>query len=325
LSGGGYSILESAFAKSRTRSSWNDWLAHAERPASDHEETKIQRAAATVTGLITNHAPLVATNGKIVPQGSYYNNTNVRLEADMDLRFHLPGIKTVYAAGVDEQAADAALGYSATGPGFQQTLTEVRRELGKILIAKFGSANVDTTGAKAITVAGLESRADCDIVPTFSLHYIEHIVPTGEFFTTKGSCILGQGGLWTFNFPEQHYANGVAKRGRTKHRFKRNVRMLKRLNYELEAISAILKRLPSFLIECLVYVVDDDLFLDDNNDRFGRLLNILMRIHHLLGDQNWVHGATEINEVKFLFREGQAWTVDEAQSLVLAAINRLVA
>lgn len=38
LSNGGYSIVELAFAKCRTRSSWDDWFAHFERPATDHEE-----------------------------------------------------------------------------------------------------------------------------------------------------------------------------------------------------------------------------------------------------------------------------------------------
>lgn len=278
-----------------------------------------------VTNLVNNHAPLIAQNCKIIPQGSYYNNTNVRLEADMDLRLQLPGIKTLFGTGVDEKAADEALGYTYSGPTFHQTLTDVRRELIKILVPQFGSANVDATGNKAITVAGLDgSRADCDIVPAFSLHFISKN-PYGGFSTIKGAGILGQNGSWTLNFPDQHHDNGVEKRENTRHRFKRNVRMLKRLNYELEERGDIPKRLPSFLVECLVYVVDDAFFLDDNDDRFSRLLKILLHIQSLLSDSNWISGATEVNDIKYLFRDGQAWTADQARSFVSAAINRLVA
>lgn len=38
-------ILEAAIAAARARTSWNSWLEAAEKPASDHEEAKIERAA----------------------------------------------------------------------------------------------------------------------------------------------------------------------------------------------------------------------------------------------------------------------------------------
>jgi hypothetical protein len=99
--------------------------------------------------------------------------------------------------------------------------------------------------------------------------------------------------------------------------------MLKRLNYELEGTGDIPKRLPSFLVECLVYTVEDTYFLIDE-DRYDRLLRILGRLYDRLCDNAWTQDATEVNNIKLLFREGQAWTHQQALQFVAAAIGRLV-
>jgi len=73
-------------AASRTRSAWNDRFVHWERPASTSEEAKIERAARMVRDALAGcdllGLPLVEVNG----QESYFNNTNTRIESDMDIR-----------------------------------------------------------------------------------------------------------------------------------------------------------------------------------------------------------------------------------------------
>jgi hypothetical protein len=325
MSGGGYTLLESGLAVSRNRSSWNSWLEQAERPASDHEEGKIQRAASMARAIVGVHPALIAERVQIAAQGSYFNNTNVRQEADMDLRLQLPGIKTVVGDGVTQDEALKALRLELNGITFEHTASIVRAELVKILTSKFGQAGVDFTGKKAIKVHKLDgSRADCDIVPAFHLRHVWKD-RFGELYSNEGVAILGTDGSWTLNFPDQHHANGVAKRANTVHRFKRNVRMLKRLNYELEEVGDIPKRLPSFLVECLVYVVEDAYFLIDEDDRYNRLLRLLGRLHDRLSDPAWSQDAREVNNIKYLFRSGQSWSHDRASQFVSAAIARLVA
>jgi leucyl aminopeptidase (aminopeptidase T) len=99
--------------------------------------------------------------------------------------------------------------------------------------------------------------------------------------------------------------------------------MLKRLNYELLSRGDIARRIPSFYVECLVYGVEDDFFLIERDDRYDRLLRILKRLAEQLADANWCHMATEVNEIKFLFRNNSAWTPTEAAAFVRASINRL--
>jgi hypothetical protein len=127
------------------------------------------------------------------------------------------------------------------------------------------------------------------------------------------------------NFPDQHHENGVQKRARTQLRFKRNVRMLKRLRDELvESRVFGAEEVPSFLVECLVYGVEDQYFLVETDDRYDRLVRIVTRIYEQLGDPTWVSNTLEINEVKFLFRPDQGWTAAAAKRFTAAAWNRLM-
>ncbi|UVF19996.1 hypothetical protein HPT29_002255 [Microvirga terrae] len=321
---GGHNYLLEALGEARTRSSWNDRLAHWERPASDHEETKIQRAANMARDIIARNAWLQSEGVTAEPQGSYFNNTNVRLDSDMDLRAQHPAIKTEYAVGIAPVEADRALGYYDIGRNLSDIVGDVRRQLGGDLIMRFGAENVEI-GNKAITVSGLSgSRADVDVVPAFKLHWVRRSVGDlfGDYYHIEGVAILSTDGRWTYNFPAQHHANGKAKRERTRHRFKKVVRQLKRLNYEIAELRLIPQKLPSFLIECLVYAIEDQHFLYQE-DHYDRLRRILLRTSELVIDDAWAASATEINEIKLLFANGQPWTIQQVRGFILAAIQRL--
>ena len=317
-------IVEAAIAEKRSRASWNDRLWHWERPPSDHEEGKIARAAGIARGIVERNTALTVLGAQIHPQGSYYNNTNVRLEADMDLRVQLPTLMVRYAAGISSKEADDALGYFSVGKTLQDTAREVRDELADDCRRIFGVKNV-TVGNKAISVDGLDgSHADVDLVPAFNLRYVV-ADSYGGYQTLNGVGISGTDGSETWNFPDQHHANGISKRTRTAHRFKKVVRALKRLNYEMCEIGAISHRLPSFLIECLVYLVEDSYFLHEDDDRFLRVLRVLSRLDDLLKNASYVSSAHEINDIKYLFHDNQAWTVADARLFVSAALVRMMA
>ncbi|MGF9759816.1 hypothetical protein AAII07_31935 [Microvirga sp. 0TCS3.31] len=317
-------LLAEAIAKARSRSSWNDRLEHWARPASDHEEDKIQRAARMARAVVLGNKWLAAEGVTIQPQGSYFNNTNVRLDSDMDLRAQHSAIKVEYGAGIAAEHADSALGYYGTGRTFPEVALDMRRQLGNDLTQRFGAGNVEI-GNKAIAVAGLSgSRADVDVVPAFRLHWVQRtqsLLSIGDFFTTEGVAILGTDGSWTYNFPEQHHANGKAKRESTGRRFKKVVRMLKRLNYDLVDVGFMPKKLPSFLIESLVYNIEDYLFLY-KEDHYARLKRIVTRISEQVDNPFSVAIAKEVNGIKPLF-SGQPWTTADVKVFVAAALLRL--
>lgn len=317
-------VLAKALAASRARASWNARLEHWERPASDSEEAQIQRAARMVRNAIASNAWLTVERVTIEPQGSYHNNTNVRQEADMDLRAMHPLLKAEYGQGVIEEYADISANLITAPRSLRSVADEMRAELSNSLVKAFGRASV-TVGTKAIRVdKRIGCRADVDIVPAFGYRWITWNAATRRFNVAEGIAILGIDGSWTRNFPLQHTSNGIDKRTRTKLRFKKIVRSLKRLRDELVELEILdKKRAPSFLVECLAYWAGDDCYLNDADDRYERLLRVLKRLEALLNDPNHLTTATEINHIKRLFHETQPWTATDALTFVLTAKKRL--
>lgn len=304
----------------RSRTDWNNRFEHWQRPASESEEEQIERAARMVRAALAENAWLVAEGVSVYPQGSYHNNTNVRLASDMDLRVVHPGIRAQYAPNIDEESASQHL-YTSTGRSLQSLNTLMRAEVAAALGGAFGSENVDDTGSRAIHVRSLPgSRADVDVVPSFVLHHV-WADAAQNFHAVEGVGILSKEGTkWTLNFPEQHAANGIEKRRRTKHRFKRCVRILKRLRNEMAELGLQdAEPIPSYLIECLAYRVDDEFYLDDTDDHFNRIYWVIRRLEQMAADLSWTAQANEMNDIKLLFGSWQGWTSPQVVAFITAA------
>ena len=65
---------------------------------------------------------------------------------------------------------------------------------------------------------------------------------------------------------------------------------------------------PSFLVECLVYAVEDWHFLMDGDDRYARVRRVARRIQELLSNPQSARALVEVNEIKLLFHPSQAWS-----------------
>lgn len=307
----------------RTRSAWNDRFSHWERSESTTETGTIERAEANVSAAIANNSWLNAQRVKIAGQGSYFNRTNVRREADIDLRIVHPLLKVEYHENVHRPAADQLLSYSDGGLTFEQIFAGLRVNLAKDLAARFGRENVDV-GKKAIRIKGITgSRAEVDVVPAIRLHHVTWLTDVQRYQTLEGVAILSTEGRWTLNFPDQHAANGRAKRARTGHQFKRVVRIFKRMQADMLKSGALGARVPSFLIECLVYCVDDYYFQVAGDDRYSRVQRVAWQMQTLLADRQVAAALTEINDIKWLFHPSQAWNYEDAQTFANAAVAYL--
>jgi hypothetical protein len=317
-------ILE-LLARSRTRQSWNDRLEHWERPASDSEEAIIERAASMVRQVMSADLWFVSEGAKIEQQGSYYNNTNVRKESDIDLRAVHPDICLQYEPGVRESDAYRAFGYRDTGKTYIDSSARLRRQIAMQLGSRFGAHNIDASGRKAVRVKGIPgSRATVDIAPCFVLDRIGWNPLASRYGQVKGIAILCTDGSWTFSFPDQHHANGIAKRARTRLRFKKIVRMAKRLRGELVQQGAIqAKEVPSFLVESLINGVEDEAFLIESDDRYDRLRRVMSRLNEQLYDTAWCNSATDITGLVNLFGNNKGWTAASARQFAHAALQRL--
>ncbi len=308
----------------RRRSEWNDRFTHWERSESDAETQRIERARNMVQQALGKNRWLNTERARIVPQGSFTNRTNTRLDADIDLRVQHPMLKIEYGPGVHAGIAWQQGGYYDTGVSYGYASDRMRAEIRSELIAAFGALAIDDTGNKAIRVKGLDgSRSEVDVVPCFTLHHITGQALLGQT-PTLGAAILSKDKTsWTLNYPDQHLNNGRAKRLNTGLQFKRVVRIVKRLRADMTERGILREKVPSFLVECLVYLVEDGYFTDASDDRCGRVSRVLDRLAEILASPPTAFTAHEINGIKLLFAGGQAWTLDAARNFVNLAVSHI--
>ncbi|MBB2749782.1 UNVERIFIED_ORG: hypothetical protein GGI57_000448 [Rhizobium aethiopicum] len=318
------SFLGSLSESVRRRSSWNDRFAHWEKAESTTETVAIERGRSVVQGILGANRSLISEGVRFAPQGSFTNRTNVRNEADIDLRVQHPSLWIEHGTGVDPRTASNAYGYHGVGRSYAQIAGDMRSTIATELKASLGKSNVDDSGKKAIRVKGVTgSRGEVDVVPCFTLHHI--YVPQGSWHYDRiaGVAILGTDGSWTLNYPDQHIANGRLKRTTTGHQFKRMVRIVKRMQSDMIDHGVITERVPSFLVECLVYLVEDHHFVV-NEDRYSRVKRILTRSLEIISQQGLaLYNLPEINGIKPLFGVRQAWTVEKARWFLASAICHL--
>lgn len=290
--------------------SWEDSFATWAKPPSQTEQTKCDNAVRAVQKAIGASEALQGRSIAVLPQGSYRNRTNVRADSDVDLCvlcsdslfFDLPNGKT---------PADFAISTPATYP-----FAQFRNDVESALVSYFGSQSIKR-GNKAFDVHENTYRIDADVVACFEYRrYQENgIRPTGTAFRPDN-------GLRIINWPEQNYDNGVAKNNATARRFKAIVRILKNLRNEMEEkhIAAV-KPISSFLIECLVWNVPNEGFGHDTYSAdvrwvLAHLFNNTLRMEDC---KEW----GEINELKYLFRSSQPWTMEQAHTFVSAVWHYL--
>jgi hypothetical protein len=280
------------------------------RPSSSDEISRQERALRMVSEAI-DASPLKSVRKRVYAKGSYANNTNVRLDSDVDIAVDCHEL--MYYDSASEVAPKVSLSpYSGTwNPStWRQALTDA-------LTAKFGS-DVDTSGAVAIFIPEVEgSRPNTDVVPGF--HYRLYKTSDRQSYE-DGSKVFPTNGLPIINWPDQQLANGRAKNDKTGKRYKDFVRVLKNAENRLVELYKIEEK-PSFLMECLVFnVLDDTLMRGSLGDAFGATLQEL-RIG--LSDENRWKQWVEPNWLKWAFRGSKKWTVDDAREVVNGAWDLL--
>ena len=281
------------------------------KPSSDNEKVQQERAIHMVTEAINSRDAFEDSDIEIYAKGSYRNRTNVRLDSDVDISVELKDCMYYeYFRDVDTSQAPTATPYSG---GW--TPDKWRAEVIAALEEYFGSSSVDTTGKIAINIPAVAgSRPSIDIVPSFDFTRYDDAAQTPSR-ASNGSCVFPKGSYTkTVNWPQQQYDNGVLKNDNTGRRYKRFVRALK--NSENVLVKAgLIEPLASYLMECLIYNVDNYYFnvtTDDLEQSFGRVLLALRERLKLDETEPMV----EPNELKYLFRGDKKWTIKDAIGLV---------
>ena len=320
-------LLKELYRRPRNRSEWEARFSYWQSPASKTEEAKIEAMARRIAAALRHSTFLTQRQWRVVKQGSYHNNTNVRVDSDMDL-----GVCLTDAFFMDGPQSDlptmSELGRELVPFQFDQ----YKAHMASCLQQEFGARAI-TIGKKAIHVHKNDNeKIHADVVPAFTFQlYGPRSGPFGlRGMPDNGIGLITADGRRITNFPDQHYANGCAKNDRTGRRYKRVVRILKRLRNHIAEnpdapakVRADAKSTASFLIDCLVYNCPDSLFQNaEIYDDVAGVLRYLSAVLNdsadgrtLLGMASWLFWR-EVNGIKPLFGVDQAWTVAGAARFI---------
>lgn len=280
-------------------------------PSSDTEDEKRENAVQAVRKAIAADKDLSKRNVTVLAHGSYANNTEVRQESDVDI-FVLCAIPFF----TDFSLAEGLTGKDVGVVDSDYKYSQYKDDVHEALVARFGQPAI-SRGAKAFDVHENTYRVDADVVACLG-HRRYMRVGNADFRYLSGVEFVADDGKHIINWPEQQYKNGVAKNERTKGHFKHLVRIIKRLRYEMEdSRVAEAKPIPSFLVECLVWNVPDEGFL---HSRFTDDIRYVLA--HLFNETRSYDRCKEwgeINELKYLFRTSQPWTLDQVHAFLRAA------
>lgn len=282
------------------------------KPSSDTEDQKCQNAERMIKNAILENDALKEHKIEIFAQGSYRNNTNVRLDSDVDICVRLMDVffsdfsSAVGFTKVDTGIVDSTYSYN-----------QFKNDVETALIAKFGRSSVKR-GNKAFDVHENTYRVDADVVACLEHRRYTRRTTSGEYQYLSGAELRTDDGNRIVNWPNQNYENGVTKNNATGNRFKFVVRILKRLRNEMadKGIESA-KPIPSYLIECLVWNAPNKFF-----GHAAYVDDISEVINYLIDSTTTEAGCTEweeINELKYLFRERQPWTLQQAHDFLGAA------
>ena len=260
---------------------------------------------------VRDHAVFADCSLTVYSKGSYANNTNVRADSDVDIAVQCSDVLYCDEA---ELGANTSKGDPYTGPW---TPSRLRSELQSALEKKF-PGQVDASGSTAIQVNSSSARVDGDVLPCFDYRYY---FSNGGY--RDGSKAFRTDGTSITNYPQQQLDHGRTKNTRTSLRFKKAVRVMKRVENAM-VNESIIDELPSYFIECLVYNVPDYILLRSSWVEVVR--GALVHIYEELeGSEPTDEQARwlEVNECKYLFHSAQKWTRKNGRDFAQAAWSYL--
>lgn len=288
-----------------------DTLTNWTKPPSDSEDTKLSNSEKMVKEAINEDATLSSKSIEVFGQGSYANDTNVRLNSDIDINVRYTG-----AFYFDLPPNTSREDFGLNSPS-SYSLDQFKKDVQSALIDKFGYESVVKKN-KCITVLGNSYRVATDVVPTWDYRRYER---NGDY--VLGAKLRADSGEYVVNYPKQHIENGKLKNSETYRRFKRLTRIYRKLRYKMidEGVN-VSNSITSFLLECLVWNVPNSIF-NDNDTWQERLRISIVHLHEYTQEKEKCDEWGEVSELLYLFRGNRKWTREDINAFLVDVWNFL--
>lgn len=286
---------------------FNKW----KKPPSDTEQQKAEAMKAAIKKALDASETLADKNLRVSVHGSYGTNTNVRNNSDIDVQVVFTTYYRNDYSGVPGLTAED-VGLSPTDYTIQQARTDVLAALR----IHFGSDRV-TDKNKAIHVKESSSHIEADVIACF-----RHLRYSGGTRSkprwVEGVRFSPRTGDVITNWPQQNIDNGNQKANATNRRFKKVVRIFKRLNIHMEGSDiAVAGKMSGYFLECLLWNVPNEHFGHNKIDDDVR--EALRYLYHAVGDDACNEWG-ETNELTYLFH-GSKRTRQDVKDWTAAAWN----
>ncbi len=272
------------------------------KPASETEEQRISNAISMIKDAISASDKLKDKEIEIFVQGSYANNTNVRANSDVDVCVILKD--TFYSEYPDGKSRDD-YGFTAGTNNFDT----YRSDLIKALNDKYGKDNI-IPGNKSIKITETSYRVEADAVPSFQYRNYKYKNSSDpEKFIEGIKFYAANTNEQVINYPKIHIENGKKKNKDTQRRYKRLVRIFKRIRYKMiDDGEPVNKGITSFLIECLLWNTPNSIF-NDYDTWTERLKQAIIHLYNKTEDEKNCKKWGEVSEMFYLFHSERKWNV----------------
>ena len=270
------------------------------KPPSDSEEAKLSNSERLVREAIAAYPKLNNKLTDVFGQGSYANNTNVRLNSDID-------INAMYNSGMYYELPEGSSAEEYGITSISYNFVEYKKDVYDALVARFGRSEVEWKD-KCITVKANSYRVETDVVPTWMYKKYQN-----QNYAVEGCKFFSDSGREIINYPKQHIRNGISKNEQVLRRGKKLTRIHRKLRYRLIDENYIQSDpITSFLLECLVYNCDANVFSGTSwNDR---LKQSIIFLYQNTDDKSKSKEWGEVSELLYLFHIGRKWTQEDVKN-----------
>lgn len=277
----------------------DDTLTSWTKPPSDSEQTRLETSERMVREAIKEDEKLSNKSTETFGQGSYANDTNVRLNSDIDINVRYTG---GYYFDLPKDKSEADMGIDKDGPS-GYSFSEFKNDVETALVKKFGRDQV-IRNDKCITIKGTSQRIQTDVVPTWNYRRYKDnktYVLGVKFFPDKPTGAIT-------NFPKHHIENAIKKNSNTQKRFKRLTRLHRKLRYKMKDDGVTFNaNITSFLLECLVWNVPNRV-MNDYDTWTDRLKQSIIYIYEQTKEESTCKEWGEVSELLYLFHSGRKWS-----------------
>ena len=235
---------------------------------------------------------------KLLVQGSYANNTNVRTESDVDIAVIQEDVfDPEYRTGYPTQS-NADYGFIPAKPSIKSFKDEVQ----ECLVQKFGK-DVERKD-KSIKVHGNTYRKDADTVPCLRYRDYRKDYRKDANNYIGGIIIVSDKGERIINYPEQHISNGRQKNVATNKYYKKFVRIIKKMRHLMEdsdifSYKKAASKVSSFMLESLLWNIPDKWYLE-NCGIYRKVFSFRQMINWLKEHKSYFSSFKEANNIKLL-------------------------